>query len=116
MYSTVRERSRRIRRTRWVRAVGAFVSLLAPIVAFSTIRGGGDAAAAPAVAQTYYTPFEAQQFIGILRAIAGDPGCCDSPVISTISTHRALTATPSTTTTSRTDTKSIPSIPSRLRR
>jgi hypothetical protein len=44
-----------------LRGVGALAVLLAPIVALSTFRGGGEAAAAPAVAQTYYTPFEAQR-------------------------------------------------------
>jgi uncharacterized repeat protein (TIGR01451 family) len=56
----------------------------------SIVSGLGDinlrqARAATSIAQTYYTPFEAQQFIDILRGIAGDPGCCTTSVESTVS-------------------------------
>lgn len=83
MYVSMADRRRRVRRIATMRA-GVAVAVLLPLLAvFAATRGTADAA--PAVAQTYYTPFEAQQYIGILRTIAADPGCCTSPVLSTIS-------------------------------
>ena len=85
MYPSVGARAGRVRRIRIVRACVVGLVLAAQVVVFGQATNPGAARAAPAVAQTYYTPYEAQQYIGILRTIADDPACCTSPVISTVS-------------------------------
>ena len=85
MYPSLGARTRRVRRIHISRALLAVVAIAAQVAVFGQATRPGTAQAAPAIAQTYYTPYEAQQYIGILRTIADDPACCDSPVISTIS-------------------------------
>ena len=76
--------SRIVRRTR-VFHLGLSIALLLSILTDWATSIAGDAQAATSIAQTYYTPFEAQQFIDVLRGIAGDPVCCDTSVESTVS-------------------------------
>ncbi len=43
------------------------------------------AEATPSISQTYFSPFEAQELIDILRSVGGGAGVCTGPVQSTIS-------------------------------
>ena len=85
MYPTARARARRVTKIRWVRAFVAATLLAAQFVVYTQVVQDSPARAGPAIAQTYYTPFEAQEYIDILRSIADDNGCCSGNVISTIS-------------------------------
>ena len=85
MYPSVEARTLRVRRIRIMRAAVVGLLLAAQVLAFEQATNPGRAEAAPAVAQTYYTPYEAQQYIDILRTIADNPACCTSPVTSTVS-------------------------------
>jgi uncharacterized repeat protein (TIGR01451 family) len=80
-------RNRVSRRKRALIAVRLGLALTLAVGHFAGITGGSlrTAEGATAIAQTYYTPFEAQQFIDMLRTIAADPTCCDTSVESTIS-------------------------------
>ena len=85
MYPTAEARSRRVTRARWLRAAVAAALLAAQFVVYTQVVNQGAASAGAPIAQTYYTPFEAQEFIEILRSINGDPACCSGSVVSTVS-------------------------------
>ncbi|MBN2114476.1 MAG: DUF11 domain-containing protein, partial [Acidimicrobiia bacterium] len=90
MLEPIRARRQFIRRRLAVpRAVAAVlaVTLLAGQVVGGWVLGGAPprAVAAPSISQIYFTPYEAQEYMGILRAVAGDPACCSGPLRSTIS-------------------------------
>ena len=91
MYPSARSRARRIIRRRIVRAVVAGFLLAAQFVVYTQITSPERAVAGPAIAQTYYTPFEAQQLIGILRSIDGSPTCCSGSVVSNVSITSSTT-------------------------
>ncbi|HSG79669.1 MAG TPA: SdrD B-like domain-containing protein [Acidimicrobiia bacterium] len=55
------------------------------LVVLAPLGDRDDAEAATSIAQVYYTPFEAQEFIGLLRSSNGNPGCCSGPVVSSVS-------------------------------
>ncbi|MCB2223439.1 MAG: DUF11 domain-containing protein, partial [Actinobacteria bacterium] len=76
--------SRRLRRSRAFHAVLAILLLMGVITGLSDLSTRF-ARASMSIAQTYYTPFEAQQFVDVLRGISGDPGCCSTSVQSTVS-------------------------------
>jgi uncharacterized repeat protein (TIGR01451 family) len=85
MYPTAEARSRRVTRARWLRAAVAAALLAAQFVVYTQVVNPGAASAGAPIAQTYYTPFEAQEFIDILRSIHGTPTCCSGSVVSTVS-------------------------------
>ena len=85
MYPSLGARTRRVRRIRITRALVVGLAVAANAVVFGQASNPGTALAAPAIAQTYYTPYEAQQYIDILRTIADNVACCTTPVVSTIS-------------------------------
>jgi hypothetical protein len=68
-----------------MRATVAAALIAAQFVVYTQVVQESPAHAGPAIAQTYYTPFEAQEYIDILRAIAADAACCTTSVLSTIS-------------------------------
>ncbi len=63
------------------------VSLLVVAVVIGGVLPGTQdvAEATPSISQTYFTPFEAQELIDILRSILSAGGSCTGPVHSTIS-------------------------------
>ena len=79
-----RRGARRLRRARALH-FGLAIALLAGSLSGLSDLQPPTARAATSIAQTYYTPFEAQQYIDVLRGIAGDPGCCTTSVDSTVS-------------------------------